>query len=143
MVETKDSPRDANGPPGKRPSPKTSTSDETEQLVLTLNPAKGEVLKVERLDRNGQRHELSEDEISGLAGKDDAEDLEAALEEAYGGGILDLLGEEDEEEDEEETALRRLLMARLLGRGVVRRRLRRLVIGRALRRRLVEPRGRR
>jgi hypothetical protein len=143
MVEMKESPRDADGPPGKRPSSKTATSEETEQLVLTLNPAKGEVIKVERIDRNGQRRELSEDEIGGLAGKDDVEDLEAALEEAYGGGILDLLGEEDEDEDEEETALRRLLVSRLLGRQVVRKRLRRLVIGRALRRRLVEPRGRR
>jgi hypothetical protein len=143
MVETKESSRNEDPSTGKRPSSKASASEETEQLVLTLNPAKGEVLKVERIDRNGHRRELSEDEIGGLAGKDDADDLEAALEEAYGGGILDVLGEGDEDEDEEEIALRRLLVARLLGRQVVRRRLRRLVIGRALRRRFVETRGRR
>jgi hypothetical protein len=110
---------------------------------LTLSPPKGEVVKVERVDRNGQRRELSEEEIGGLAGTDDLEDLETAIEEAYGGGILDALGEEDEDEDEEETALRRFLVARLLGRRVVRQRLRRLVVRRTLRRRLVEARGRR
>ena len=143
MVEMKESLREGNGPAGKRPSSKASIGDEAEQLVLTLNPPKGEVVKVERVDRNGHRRELSEEEIGGLAGTDDLEDLEAALEEAYGGGILDALGEEDEDEDEEETALRRLILARLLGRRVVRQRLRGLVVRRALRRRLVETRGRR
>src|SRR5262249_20065617 len=141
MVETKETPRNGDTSPGKRPSSKAPASEETEQLVLTLNPAKGEVIKVERIDRNGQRRELSEEEIGGLAGGGDLDDLGAALEEAYGGGILDVLGEEDEDEDEEAIALRRLLVARLLGRQVVRQKLRRLVIGRALRRRFVEARG--
>jgi hypothetical protein len=113
-------------------------------VVFTLNATKGEILKVERIDKSGQRRELNEEDLAALSGGEEVDELEAGLEEAYGAGILAALGEEDEDdEDEEETALRRLVLARLLGRRMVRRGLRRLVLRRALRRRLLERRGQR
>ena len=143
MVESKEGSRNGEAATAKRQSSRSGTPDETEQLVLTMSTARGEIAKIERVDRAGQRREISEAEFAELAGAEEVENLEAALEEAYGAGILAVLGEEDEGEDEEETAIRRLLLARLLGRRVVRRGLRRLVLRRALRRRLTERRAHR
>jgi len=143
MVDTKESTRNESVGAGKSGPSKAAPADETEQLVLTMSAPKGEILKVERIDRAGHRRELSHDEFTELAGAEDADDLENALGEAYGAGIVDAFGEEEEDEDEEDAALRRLLLARLLGRQLVRRRLRRLILGRALRRRLLERKKKR
>jgi hypothetical protein len=138
MVDTKETAKNGGTGAGKTGPSKPAPTDETEQIVLTVGAAKGEVLKVERIDRAGHRHELSHEEFSELAGSEDADDLEHALGEAYGAGILDAFGDEEGDEDEEESTIRRLLLARLLARRTVRRRVRRLILARALRRRLLE-----
>jgi hypothetical protein len=125
----------------KRQPARPTPPDETEQLVLTVSVSKGEILMVEKMEKSGQRHEISAEEFAAMAGEDEVEDFEAALEEAYKAGILDALGEEDEEEDEEEehaeNALRELILGRAAGRLLLRQGVRRLILRRALRRRLL------
>jgi hypothetical protein len=139
--ESKESTGDALG--SRRPPSRSTPTEETEQIVLTLSP-KGEVLKVEKIEKSGQRHELSDEEFAALAGEDEREDLEAAFEEAYAAGVSDALGDEDEDEDEEEEeiALRQLILGRAVGRQLLRRGLRRLILRRALRRQLLGERPR-
>jgi hypothetical protein len=111
----------------------------TEQLLLTLSVATGEIVRVEKLDPAGKRHELSEGEYAQLAVDDGADELDAALEEAYEAGVEDALGEDGEDEPgDEELALRRLAVGRLLVRGMLRRGLRRRLVRRAIRREVLE-----
>ena len=115
----------------------SAEAEEMEQLVVTFNAAMGEIVKVERVDTSGKREELAEEECAKLAGLDEVEEIEAALEEAFEAGAAVVLGEEGEkdEDDDEERALRQLLIGALLGRQPVWRRLRqRLLLRRLLRR---------
>src|SRR5262245_40900818 len=121
----------------RREGPRPAPAGETEQLVLTLSAATGEIVKVEKLDQAGKRHELSEIEYAELAVDDQTDELEAALEEAYEAGIGDALGEDDDGANGDEPALRRLVVGRLLVRGMLRRGLRRRLLRRAIRRRIV------
>ena len=119
------------------------SAEEIEQLVVTFNAAMGEIVKVERVDKAGKRQELTEEECAKLAGLDEVEEIEAALEEAFEAGVAVVLGDEDEEyaedDDDEERALRQLLIGGLLGRHPVRRRLlHQLLLRRLLRRRLLK-----
>jgi hypothetical protein len=119
----------------RREKPRTAAADETEQLLVTLSAATGEIVKVEKLDPGGKRHELSDGEYAALAVDDETDEIEAALEEAYAAGVGDALGEDDEDgADDEEDALRRLAVGRLLVRGMLRRGLRRRLIRRAIQR---------
>jgi hypothetical protein len=123
-------------------------SAEEMELVVTISSATGEIVKFEKVDKAGKRHELSEEDCAKLAGKDEVEEIDAALEEAFEAGIAGVLGEEDEEdeydeyddEDEDESALRGLLTGGLRGRSLVRRRLRRRLVHRLLLRRLFRRR---
>jgi hypothetical protein len=104
-------------------------------LVLTLSSATGEIVKVEKLDQGGQRHELSEEEYAELA-DDETDELVAALEEAYEAGVADALDEDGvDDADDEELALQRLVVGRLLVRRLLQRELRRLLVRRVSRRR--------
>ena len=110
-----------------------------EQVVVTINAPMGRIVKVERID-NGKRHELAQDQWAKLIGDDEVEEIENALEEAFEAGIAAMLGEEFEDdeayEDDEERDLRRALIAGLLRRRPVQRRiLQRVVVSRLLRRR--------
>jgi hypothetical protein len=130
----------------KRQPPRPAQSEETEQLVVTVRPSKGEVLMVERMEKSGQRREISAEEFAALAGEDEAEDIGAALEEAYAAGIVDALGgedveDEDEEDEEAENAVRELILGRAAGRLLLRRSVRRIILRRALRRRLLGRRA--
>jgi len=122
--------------------------EEIEQLVVTFNATMGEIVKVEKVDKSGKRQELTEEECAKLAGQDEVEEVEAALEEAFEAGVAVVLGDEEDEDyaeddDDEERALRQLLIGRLLGRHPVRRRLlQQLLLRRLLLRRLLK-RGRR
>ena len=101
------------------------SAEEIEQLVVTFNAAVGEIVKIEKVDKAGNRQELTEKESAKLAGQDEVEEIEAALEEAFKAGVAVVLGDEDKEkdDDDEEQALRQLLIGRLLGPHRVRRRL--------------------
>src|SRR4030095_13781883 len=93
------------------------TSEEMEQLVVTFNAAMGEIVKVEGVARAGKRRELPEEECAKLAGLDEVEEIEAALEEVFEAGFAVALGDKDEndenDEEDEERALRQLLISTL------------------------------
>jgi hypothetical protein len=83
MVQT---PKGSKQPPERR-KPESSTTPT--QLLLTLDSATHELIKIERLTPTGQRRELSDEEWAKLAGGDDAEELLEALQEAYAIGVAD------------------------------------------------------
>jgi hypothetical protein len=122
-------------PSSKREKPRATSGEETEQILLTLTVPTGEIVKVEKVEHGGKRHELSDGEFAELAVDDETDELEAALEEAYEAGVEDALAEDgDDGVGDEELALRRLAVGRLLVRGMLRRGLRRRLIRRAVRR---------
>jgi hypothetical protein len=115
-------------------------ASEEEQMIVTMNASMGKIVRLEKIDKAGKRQELSEEEWAKLVGHDELDEIEAALEEAFEAGVAAALGEEYEDdeavEDEEEKALRRFLIAGLLRRRRVQRRiLQRLMVSRLLRRR--------
>ena len=119
---------------------KTAPEEQTKQLVVTINPAMGGIVKVERIDKAGNHEELSEEECARLIGGDEVEEIQDALDEAFEAAVLSVIGQEDqpegEYEDEEEKAIRRFLIGDILIPRAVRRRiLHRLLLSRLLRRR--------
>jgi len=103
------------------------SAEQIEQLVVTFNATVGEIVKVEKVDKAGKHQELTEKECAKLAGQDEVEEIEVALEEAFEAGIAVMLGDEyegyAEDYDDEETAVRQLLIGGILQRLPVRRRL--------------------
>jgi hypothetical protein len=104
----------------------------TEQLVLTIETPSRRVVKIERVSEDGAHQELSEEECAKLAGEDEVEELDAALEEAFEAGAAAALGEDDEDEDDQGTMIRRRLRHRLLTRLLLRRLIRRRLLERRL-----------
>ena len=105
--------------------------------MVTIRGPRGRIVKVERVDKGGKRQELAEEEWAKLVGRDEVEEIESALEEAFEAGVAAMLGEEyediEEYEDDEEGAFRQILIGRLLRRSVRRRILERLLLSRMLR----------
>jgi len=122
---------DAKGKKGKKKSDEKHS--ETRQIVVTLHASNGGVIKVESLDEDGERTEVSEKEFAVLAGEDELDYLETALEEAYAAGVGDAIdesvGADDEDEEYENSILREVAARELLRSGV-----RRLIWRRALKR---------
>jgi hypothetical protein len=107
---------------------------ETKEIVLTLAASNGDVVKVEALEKSGQRRTLTDEEFADLAGED-ATDLGVALEHAYATGITDALQDELGEDDEDvEEILRRFILKIAAGRQVLRRGAHKLILRRALHR---------
>ncbi len=133
----KGTPREKEHHGTKRERARHAASEETEQLIFTLNAATGVVVKIEKADTSGKRHEIPQNETDALAGKGNLHEIEAALDEAFEAGISSVLasiggdGSHDEieeaEETEEEKELRRVLLTHIIGREVRRRLQRRLV----------------
>ena len=109
---------------------------EIKEVVLTLAALNGDVIKIETLEKSGQRRALSDEEFADLAGED-AVDLSTALEQAYATGIADALqdelGEGEEDEDGAEI-LRRFIFKIAAGRQLLRRGAHKLILRRALHR---------
>ena len=111
------------------------------QLVVTINPAMGGIVKVEKIDKAGKHEELSDEECARLVGEDEVDEIQDTIEEAFEAAVMSVIGEEKqaerENEDEEEKAIRRFLINDLLiPRAIGRRILHRLLLSRLLRRRL-------
>jgi hypothetical protein len=132
---TKGGPREGEQAPPRRESSHAAQADSTEQLILTIRAAKGEVIKIEKIEVDGKRREISKEEVTALVGKDELNEIENALDEAFEAGIsgvLDPGGEVEESvETEEETALRRALLTLIVGTEV-RRRLRHRIVRRLI-----------
>ena len=118
------------------------SAEEIEQLVMTFNAAMGEIVKVEKVDKAGKRQELTEEECAKLAGQDEVEEIEAALEEAFEAGVAVMHDEDEgsaEDYDDEERAFRQLLIGGFLERHPLRLRLlHQLLLRRLLLRRLLK-----
>ena len=121
---------------------KSAPAKELKQLVVTINPAMGGILKVEKIDKAGRHEELSEEEWPSLLGEDEVDEIQNAIEEAFEAVVMSVIADEDEPEtennveDEEERAIRRFLINDLLIPSAIRRRvLNRLLMSRMLRRR--------
>jgi hypothetical protein len=126
---------------------KAGHEEEMKQLVVTINPAMGGIVKVEKIDKAGKHEELSEEECARLVGEDEVEEIEDALDEAFEAAVVSVIGEndqaEEEDEDEEEKAIRRFLIGDLLIPRAVRQRiLHRILLSRMLRRRVRKARQR-
>jgi len=111
------------------------------QLIVTINPALGGIVNVEKIDKAGKHEELSDEECARLVGEDEVDEIQDAIEEAFEAVVMNVIGEEDqaesENDDEEEKVIRRFLINDLLiPRAVHRRILHRLLLSRMLRRRL-------
>jgi hypothetical protein len=115
----------------KRERSRHAAHEDIQQLIFTLDVATGGVVKIEKVDSAGKRHEMPREETIALAGKDNLHEIEAALDEAFEAGISSVLepAEDDDadEESEEEMELRRVLLTGIIGRDVRRRLQRRLV----------------
>jgi hypothetical protein len=109
--------------------------DEIEQLVVTINPAMGGIVKLEKIDKTGKHTAFSEEEFARFVGEDEADEIEDALDEAFEAGVAGVLGDLYETDgDAEEKAIRRVLIGEFLVPGAVRRRItRRLILSRLLR----------
>ena len=149
MNKSVESPSTRESPASRRESSRLGQNEETEQIVLTVGATTGDVVKIEKIDKSGKRDEISDEDCATLAGEDEVDEIEAALEAAFEAGIAGALSEDDEDDfDDEERALRRLLIGGLLKRRPVllrlrRRSLRRLLLRRLLRRRLLQHQLRR
>jgi hypothetical protein len=149
MNKSVESPGTRESPSSRREPSRFGQNEETEQMVVTIGATTGDVVKIEKIDKTGKRDELSEEECAKLAGEDELEEIEAALEEAFEAGIAGALREDDDDElDDEEKTLRQLLIGGLVRRRPVllrlrRRSLRRLLLRRLIRRRILQSHARR
>jgi hypothetical protein len=119
-----------------------STPATTEQFVITRNAQTGDVMSIESIDSSGRRSALSEAALGSIAGEDEFEELEAALNEAFEAGVSMLFEEADDEngsDSVDRTALLRALVLALAGRQAIRRfgRARRTMFQKLVLRRLV------
>lgn len=119
---------------------KSAPEEAMQQLVVTINPAMGGIVKMEKIDKAGKHEELSDEECARLVGEDEVDEIQDAIEEAFEAAVMSVIGEEDqaerENDDEEDRAIRRFLINDLLIPRAVRRRfLHRLLLSRMLRRR--------
>jgi len=115
----------------------------TRELVLTLSVQDDEVIKVEMLDKSGQRRELSEEEFAELAGETDGEGI--SPEEAYAAGITDVTEDEFELDPEgagDDEEIERFVLRKLVAHQLLRRGVRRLILRRLRRREVIRQRAR-
>ena len=109
-------------------------------MLVTINPAMGGIVEVEKIDKAGKHEELSDEDCAKLVGEDEVDEILDAIEEAFEAVVMSVIGDEDqaetENDDEEDKAIRRFLINDLLiPRAVSRRILHRLLLSRMLRRR--------
>ena len=145
MAEPVESGRERESAASRREPSRLGSADETEQLVLTVSTATGDILKIEKVDKAGKREELSDAQSAELAGDDEIEEIEAGLEEAFEAGLAAALGEDDDDVEDDGEAIQRLLIGQLIGRraglrGLRRRFMHRLLLRRLLRRKMLQRR---
>jgi hypothetical protein len=113
------------------------------QVVLTLSP-ESEIIKVEILDKSGNRHELGIQDFASLAGDDDVEGLFPVLEQAYEAGFSDAnsdVFESDDSKEGNEDDFERMVVRGVASRRLIRRGVRRLIFSRLIRRELLRKQG--
>jgi len=125
----------------KQAAPEAAATEALDELILTLNPATHDVVKVERLGRAGLRKELSEHECAELAGDDEVGELVVTVQEAYEAGVMKGLDQQhDYDEADEDLVIWQLLLDSPSHAGPLRRDIRRAMLHRMLLRRLLRRR---
>ena len=121
-VESRPMPREQGPQAARREPGRAAAVEETEQLIFTLRKTSGEVVRIEKVDSGGKRSEIQKDEAAMLAGKQNLDEVESALDEAFEAGIFSVLDpggqQEAAEETDEEIDLRRLMLKLIIGREV-------------------------
>jgi hypothetical protein len=111
--------------------PRAHDPEESVQLIFTVSSATGTVLRIEKVDSQGKRREVPEEEAVALAGEHGLHEIDAALDDAFEAGIASVLapGSIDDTNgvSDEEIELRRELLAGIIEQGTRRRLRRRLV----------------
>jgi hypothetical protein len=108
--------------------------DAVRELIVTLDVAKKNIVKVEEVEASGQRHMLADNDFADLVGEDEEETLVAALEEAYAAGAEDALEDDETQAGDGGVRTRRMILWEAAARQDLRRSVRRLILSRALRR---------
>ena len=105
-------------------------------LAFTIDPNTAEIVKLESLDANGARHELSDDEKATLVKDANEGSLEEVVEQAFEAGIACVLdaepGLDTSDESEEDAELRHLLLTPLIERSAAKHLIEREVLNRAI-----------
>lgn len=122
---------------GRRPKAGPGRAEQPasgELIAFTVDPAAGRVVKIERVDSAGERHELSAEETARLPRGDGKPTLERIVEQAFEAGIDCVLGDgaEGERESNEDTELSRALLQSLIERSAAKRLLQHEVLGPAI-----------
>jgi hypothetical protein len=90
-------------------------------FAFTIDASTGQITKLEKVDSNGGRRQLSEQEKAGLQASKSRHTLEAIVEQAFEAGIACALGSDDEKDDAEESEddaeVRRILLMPLIERS--------------------------
>jgi len=104
----------------KSPPTGSEPARNPELLALTINSETGQIVRLERVDSGGARHELSDEQRARLAQEKGADTLETLIEEVFEAGIASVLGGTGRfsaSESEEEAELRHLLLRPLIERS--------------------------
>jgi hypothetical protein len=109
---------------GAAASGEARAPSKTEQITITRDVVTGDVLGIETTDPSGRRVAISEESLRGIAGEDEFEELEDALNEAFESGVTMLFDEADDENGNpdslDRTAILRALAIALAGRRAAR-----------------------
>lgn len=105
-------------------------------FAFTIDANTAQIVKLESLDATGNRHELSEEEITNLAKEARDDRLEDVLEQAFEAGIACVLDSTAEQDDARESAedaeLRHMLLTPLIEHSAARHFMDREVLNRAI-----------
>ena len=101
---------------------RSETKGDNLQVLITIDPTKGDFVKIQKLDKSGRHHDLTTSELADLTGDDEVADLEEALETAYEAGLKDALDNEVNDEKLLARGVRRLVLRRALSRSALKRR---------------------
>ena len=112
-------------------------------VSLTIEAATGRIVKVEGMDAQGTRRELSEEERARLAKTEAGVTLQDVVEQAFEAGIACVLGdrgddEGDAPESDDDADLSRMLLRSLLAHSAAKRLMRQEILGPAIVGTLVE-----
>jgi hypothetical protein len=128
-------PSAAEGRSAKAKSGKAAELASSDLVAFTIDPAAGRVVKIERVDSAGERHEFSAAETAALVSGDAKPTLERLVEQAFEAGIDFVLGDqarEEERESKEDAELSRALLRSLIERSAAKRLLHHEVLGPAI-----------
>jgi hypothetical protein len=111
---------------GRKPKTTASASDQpggADLFAVTVEAGAGRILKIERVDGSGARHEISEEERGRLVRIQAKATLERLIEQAFEAGIDCVLGagEKQPPESNEDAELSRALLRSLIARSPARR----------------------